>query len=312
MYAMHLRELDLNLLPVLDALLRERHLTRAARGLGLSQSAASHALQRLRRALGDPLFVRSPTGLIPTERALALEAPLRVALSSLGESLAPPAAFDPATARRTFSLATTDYGAYVLLPALMERVAREAPGVDIWVRTVGDSPSDQLARGEVDIALAPLGGETPAAIHARKLFDERFVGIARKGHPGLRRGAMDLDAWSAAAHVFIAPRGRPGGVIDSALAKVGRARRVALGVPQFLVAPHVVSRTDLVGVLGARLAESLAETLPLRLFAPPVALPTFSIHLIWHARAHRDPAQRWFREAVRECAKVSRRRAPRE
>ncbi|MEZ4390595.1 MAG: LysR substrate-binding domain-containing protein [Polyangiales bacterium] len=199
----------------------------------------------------------------------------------------------------------------MILPALMERLAREAPGVDLWVRPVSDAPSEQLARGEVDAVLSPLPGEVPAAIHARKLFDERFVGIARQGHPGLRRGAMDLDAWSAAAHVFIAPRGRPGGVVDTALARVGRTRRVALGVPQFLVAPHVVSRTDLVGVLGARLAEALAETLPLRLFAPPVALPTFSIHLIWHARAHRDPAQRWFREAVRECARLSRPRAAR-
>lgn len=301
MHGVHLSSLDLNLLPVLDALLRERHLTRAATQLGLSQSAASHVLGRLRRALGDPLFVRAPTGLVPTERALSLEQPLRAALAALSGSLATPAPFDPSTARRSFALATTDYGAYVVLPALMERLTREAPGVDVWVRPVSDAPVEQLARGEVDAVLSPLGRERPSALHARKLFDERFVGIARRDHPALRGGAMSLAAWSAAPHVFIAPRGRPGGVVDSALAKVGRSRRVALSVPQFLIAPHVVTRSDLVGVLGARLAESLAESLGLQLFAPPVRLPTFAIHLVWHARSNLDPAQKWFRALLREC-----------
>lgn len=302
MHVMHLADVDLNLLPVLDALLAERHLTRAARRLGLSQSATSHALARLRRALGDPLFVRSPSGLVATPRAEALAAPVREALESLGRSLARPEPFDPRTARRTFTLATADYGAYVVLPALMESVARDAPGVDVWVRPIADVPSEQLARGDVDALISPLMSDPPAAIHARKLFEERFVGIARKGHPMLRKG-VDLDAWTAAPHVFIAPRGTPGGVVDSALAAVGRARRVSLQVPQFLLAPHVVTRTDLVGVLGARLAESLAETLPLRLFDPPVPLPTFSMHLIWHARLHADAAQRWFRGQVVDAAR---------
>lgn len=303
MHRVHVRALDLNLLPVLDALLAERHLTRAARRLGLSQSAASHALGRLRRALGDPLFVRAPGGLIPTARALALEAPLREALDAVTRSVAPPAAFDPSTARRSFSVATADYGAFVLLPALMERLAREAPGVDIWVRPVGDAPAEQLAKGEVDAMVMPLLSDAPAAVRARKLFDERFVGIARQGHPLLRKGTMDLDAWLSVGHVFIAPRGRPGGVVDTSLAKLGRTRRVSLAVPQFLLAPHVITRTDLVGVLGARLAESIATTLPLALFTPPVALPSFPMHLLWHTRVNDDPAQRWFRRCVIECAR---------
>lgn len=305
MHAMHVPDVDLNLLPVLDALLSERHITRAARRLGLSQSATSHALARLRRALGDPLLVRSPDGLVPTPRAEALAGPVREALASLARSLARPEAFDPATARRTFTLATADYGAYVLLPPLMEQLAREAPGVDVWVRPIAESPAEQLARGEVDAVIAPKMRDPPAALHARKLFEERFVGIARKGHPRLRRG-VDLDTWTSLPHVFIAPRGTPGGVVDAALASVGRARRVSLAVPQFLLAPHVVLRTDLVGVLGARLAESLAETLPLHLFEPPVPLPTFSMHLIWHARNHDDPAQRWLRARVVDAARGGR------
>jgi len=308
MHVMHLSDVDLNLLPVLDALLAERHLTRAAKRVGLSQSATSHALGRLRRALGDPLFVRSPAGLVATPRAEALAAPLREALESLGRSLARPEPFDPATARRTFSLATTDYGAYVVLPALMESIARDAPGVDLWVRPIAEVPSEQLARGDVDALISPMMADPPAAMHARKLFDERFVGIARKGHPRLRKG-VTLDVWASLPHVFIAPRGTPGGVVDTALAAVGRARRVSLAVPQFLLAPHVVTRTDLVGVLGARLAESLAETLPIQLFEPPVRLPTFAMHLIWHARLNDDPAQRWFRGRVVEAAGGARVRA---
>jgi DNA-binding transcriptional LysR family regulator len=276
-----------------------------ARRVGLSQSAASHALARLRRALGDPLFVRAPGGLIPTARAEALAEPLRAALESLGRSLARPEPFDPARSRRSFSLASADYGAYVVLPPLMERIAREAPGVDIWVRPMDDQPFEQLARGDVDTVIAPLTGDAPAALHARKLFDERFVGIARRGHPRVR-GGVALDAWTELPHIFIAPRGRPGGVVDAALARVGRARRVSLAVPQFLIAPHVVTRTDLVGVLGARLAESLAQTLPLQLFDPPVTLPTFPMHLLWHARTHEDPGQRWFRAQVVDAAAADR------
>jgi DNA-binding transcriptional LysR family regulator len=304
MQRVHVRDLDLNLLPVLDALLTERHLTRASRRLGLSQSATSHALGRLREALGDPLFVRATSGLIPTERALALEAPLRDALAAIARTVSPPAAFDPATARRGFSFATADYGAYALLPTLMERVAREAPGVDIWVRPVADNAAEQLARGDVDALVMPMFGDIPAALHVRKLFDERFVGIARRGHPLLRDGAMSLEDWVSVGHIFIAPRGRPGGVVDTALAQQGLKRRVSLAVPQFLVAPHVVTRTDLVGVLGARLAESLAETLPLALFEPPIPLPGFPTHLVWHARLHDDPAQKWFRRCVRESVQA--------
>ncbi|MFO0628502.1 MAG: LysR family transcriptional regulator [Polyangiales bacterium] len=298
MHGVHVRDLDLNLLPVLDALLAERHLTRASRRLGPSQSATSHALGRLRETLGDPPSCAPRAGW--THRAgVGAGEPLRDAMASLTRT-APPPTFDLATARGTFSIATADYGAYALLPTLMERVAREAPQVDIWVRPVADNPAEQLARGEVDALLAPMFGERPAALHLRKLFDERFVGIARRGHPLLRDGTMSLDDWTSVGHVFIAPRGRPGGVVDTVLAQRGLHRRVSLAVPQFLLAPHVVTRTDLVGVLGARLAESLAASLPLALFDPPVPLPGFTTHLVWHARLHDDPGQRWFRRCVRE------------
>jgi DNA-binding transcriptional LysR family regulator len=295
MHGMNLDALDLNLLRVLDALLTERHVTRAAKRLGLSQPAASHALARLREALGDPLFVRTPRGLVPTARASQLAAPLRSALTTLEHAVAGGAGFDPSTAKRTFHIATIDYGSFVVVPGLLERVQREAPGVDLWVRAVRDDPWEQLASGDADVVIGPLPlTQARASTHARRLYEERFVCLARKGHPRLRKG-LDLDTWASLPHVFVAPRGTPGGVVDEVLARHGRTRRVALAVPHFLVAPHVVAGSDMVLTIGARVAAAFVEMLPLKVFEPPVPIPGFEVNLAWHERNHHDPAQRWLR-----------------
>jgi DNA-binding transcriptional LysR family regulator len=294
---MNLQGLDLNLLRLLDALLTERHLTRAAKRVGLSQPAMSHGLARLRAHLGDPLFVRARQGLEPTERAARIAGPLRDALAAIERALAGDD-FDPATARRTFSLATADYGAFVLLPRLLERIARLAPGVDLWARTVADDPVAQLAAGEADAPPSPSprlrGGG--AVIHSRVLYEERFVCVVREGHPRVKK-RLDLDTWAALPHAFVAPGGKPGGVVDDVLAQHGKQRRVACAVPHFLLAPHVVASSDLVLTVGARVAEAFAKVLPLRIVEAPVALPGFRMSLAWHERQHHDPAQRWFRSA---------------
>ncbi len=302
MHGMNLQGLDLNLLRLLDALLAERHLTRAAKRVGLSQPAMSHGLARLRKHLGDPLFVRTRQGLEPTDRAARLGPPLRDALASIERALAGDT-FDPATARRTFSLATADYGAFVLLPRLLERLGRLAPGVDLWTRTIADDAVAQLAAGEADATLAVptlRGGGT--VIHARVLYEERFVCVVREGHPKVKK-RLDLDTWASLPHAFVAPGGKPGGVVDDVLAQHGRQRRVACAVPHFLLAPHVVASSDLVLTVGARVAEAFAKVLPLRVVEAPVALPGFRMSLAWHERQHRDPAQRWFRAQVAEAAK---------
>jgi len=302
MHGVNLQGLDLNLLRLLDALLTERHLTRAAKRVGLSQPAMSHGLARLRKHLGDPLFVRTRAGLEPTDRAARLGPPLRDALASIERALAGDT-FDPATARRTFSLATADYGAFVLLPRLLERLGRLAPGVDLWTRTVADDPVAQLATGAADAALAvatPRGAG--AVIHTRALYEERFVCVVREGHPKVKK-RLDLDTWAALPHAFVAPGGKPGGVVDDVLAQHGKQRRVACAVPHFLLAPHVVASSDLVLTVGARVAEAFAKVLPLRVVEAPVALPGFRVSLAWHERQHHDPAQRWFRAQVAEAAK---------
>lgn len=305
----NLRGLDLNLLRVLDALLRERHLTRAAKGLGLSQPAASHALSRLRAHLGDPLFVRSSAGLEPTPRAAALAPKLRSAMLALSECVTGMPAFDPLTARTSFTLSTADYGSFVLVPPLLEHLSRQAPGVNVWVRSVREDTFAELARGDADVHAGPIAqGATAPGIHMEPLFEEEFVCVVRKDHPRVR-GPLDLDTYADLPHVFVAPRGTPGGIVDQVLAKHRRKRRVAIAVPQFLLAPFLVSKSDMVLTIGRRVAEDFAAMLPLRILEPPITIPPFVTQLVWHERTQGDPAHQWFRARIMDALPATTKRA---
>lgn len=300
---MNLAAIDLNLLVALEALLGERHVTRAAARLGLSQSATSHALARLRRLLGDPLLVRDGQSLVPTVRAAALAPRLSEALGSLRAALAPPAAFDPATARRRFTIGLADYAQFVLLPPLLARLSEAAPYVDLVAR---DYAAGQL--GELDFTVAPDRSVMRAdplagpALRARRLFRERYVCVARRGHPKIGK-KLDLATFVALPHAFIAPRGTPGGVVDEALAERGLTRRVALMIQHFLVAPYAIAGSDLVITLAERLALAFVERLPLVIHEPPLPLPQFTMQLYWHERHHLDPAHRWLREQLIEVGR---------
>lgn len=308
MKAVHLADLDLNLLRVLDALLVERHLTRAARRVGLSQPAMSHALSRLRARFGDPLFVRTPQGLVPTARAEQVEGPLRESLAAIARCLEGGARFDAAAATRAFTVATADYGSFVLAPSLIARITRDAPGVDLWVRTIADDPFAQLARGDADMVLGPVRErDAPGGVHGRTLYEERFVCLVRDGHPRVKK-KLDLDAYTELPHLFVAPRGTPGGVVDRVLAEHGRRRRVAVAVPHFLLAPHLIATSDMVLTIGSRVAEAFCAMLPLKVFAPPVEIPGFSVRMLWHDRQHHDPAQQWLRAQVLDVTREAERK----
>ena len=305
--AMNLAAVDLHLLVTLEALLAERSVTRAARRLGLSQPAVSHALQRLRDLLDDPLFVRAPGGLQPTDRALGLAGPLGQALDGVRRTLAGPEGFDAATARRTFAVATADHGSFVLLPELWATLNAEAPGVDVTVRVdTVDQGMRELADGELDLLIGPYQREVPG-YHRQRLLHERFVCVLRRGHPAARRGGLTLDAWLALPHLLVAPRGKPGSAVDAALAAMGRARRVGLMVPQFLVAPHVVAASDLVWTAPERMARAYAALLPLTVAPVPIALEGFTVWQSWHERRHRDRGHAWLRQRVHAVAAGSRR-----
>jgi DNA-binding transcriptional LysR family regulator len=307
MHELHLRSLDLNLILALDALLEERSVTRAAHRVGITQSAMSHALARLRVVTGDALLVRTASGMVPTARAEELGPPIRRALEGVATALRPPRAFDPKTAEQRIRIGTGDYGEIVLLPRVVQRLAKEAPRTDLRGVFQGDDPAGMLRSGDVDLLLSPVfASDSWPGTYARKLFDERFVCVVRRGHP-LAGKKLTLARYVAASHALISPRGKEGSMTDDALARLGLSRRVAVTVPHFLVAPHIVAQSDLVLTLPARVASMLAAPLGLEVLKPPpeLRLEGFTMSAVWHERTHADPAQRWMREVFADVAKDS-------
>jgi DNA-binding transcriptional LysR family regulator len=298
MHAMHDRALsaiDLNLLVVLRALLLERHVTRAAARVGLSQSAMSHALSRLRLLFADPLLVRSGRALTLTPRAAGLLPALERGLGELESAVAGEPQFDPQTARRTFALGTSDYLQALLMGPLLRQLASRAPGIDLSV-VVFPHLEELMGTGAIDLALS-VPEQVSRAMRQKRLLPDDFVCMVRRDHPQIRK-SLSLDRYLAQRHVVVAPGGTAGTLVDTVLAERGLARRIALRVTNFLIAPVVVCQTDFVNTMPVRLARQLAKTYPLRLLPPPIELPRLDYCMFWHPRLDRDPAQVWLREFV--------------
>ena len=293
---MDISRLDLNLLVALDALLAERNVTRAARRLRISQPALSAQLNRLRDLFGDPLMIPAQRGVTPTARALELREPLHAALEQVRGVLSIGASFDPSSADLTVSLMASDAIQYAVLTPLVVALSSEAPGVRFAWRTTDAVAFPALAeQGEVDLGFF-TPDLAPATMRMRKLLDERYVAIVRRGHPRVC-GALDLDTFCALDHVISSPLGGGfAGVTDAALAAHGRTRRVVLSVPNFLMTPEVVARSDMIALAPERIVRN--QTDRLQLFDPPVPAPGFSIAMVWHERVDAHPAQRWLRERI--------------
>ncbi|WP_223633488.1 LysR family transcriptional regulator [Corallococcus sp. EGB] len=291
--------INLNLLVALDALLKETHVTRAAARVGLTQSAMSHALAQLRELLGDALLIRGRGGMVLTPRAQQLAAPLKRGLAELRRALRDEPPFEPATATRRFALATRDFFGSVLLPGALELLGREAPGVDLSVLHVDSNtfPS-HLETGEVDLAIIVAPVPSGPGLRQQKLLTEDFVCVVREGHPTVRR-TLDLDTYLKLTHVLISPKGDGVGAVDLALARRGLPpRRIAVRVPYFLIAPLVVSRSDHILTAPRRLIAAFSNAYPLKVFPPPLPLPSFDILQVWHERFDGDPAHQWLRGLV--------------
>lgn len=297
----HLSGLDLNLLVHLQLLLEEGSVTRAAARAGLTQSAMSRALGRLRELFDDPLFVRTAAGMQPTVRAERLAGPLREVLFKLQGELLAPTRFEARTARTAWSIAAADMADWLVMGEVGRRVSRAAPGVTLHLR----GPlveAGALLEGRVDLALGIASGDA-GSLRTRTLFSDGFACLLRDDHPALRDGApLSLEAYAASSHVLVAPRGHPGSVVDSRLDALGLSRHIAVTTPSFLLAPSLVAGTDLVLTMPRRLACSLSRGLPLRVVEPPLALPGFTISLLWHERWQHDPGHRWLRELICEVA----------
>ena len=260
----------------------------------------SNALRQLRLMFDDPLFLRRSAGIEPTARALALAEPVRRGLAAFGSALSPPT-FEPKTAVRTFVIAMSDYVELVLVPALLRRLALEAPGVRLETAPWGlhDVP-ESLARGEVDLMLGYYG-RVPPGHHEETLFDEQFVCLARKNHPTLGKRPT-LKIWIATPHVVVSQRTGSTSGVDRVLAARGLTRTIGVRVSHFSVVAHVVAKTDFTAALSRRVAEPAARALRLVTFAPPIPLATGKIGQVWHDRLDSEHGNRWLRSVIKQVA----------
>ena len=293
----HLSRLDLNLLVALDALLTERSVTRAAARIGISQSAMSHALARLRTTFSDELLTRGPEGMRPTPRALALLAPMQEALAQIQQITAPPAAFDPSTADITFTLGIPDSTEVLLMPILIAHLQANAPGVKLLLHTVDRNRIlDDLDSGRVDLGIGVF--EQGQTHHKRRILNkENYLCIFNADLVGVT-APISLDDYVRIPHLLTSLVESAHGVVDDALAKIGRKRVIALTSPRFSVMPFVVRQAPVIATMHSRLARFFAESMGLTVSPAPIALPDVSISMIWHSSNDDVPSQRWLRDTI--------------
>lgn len=293
---MDVSQLDLNLMVVLDVLLQERSVTRAARRLGRSQPAVSHALSRLREAVDDPLFVRRGRALVPTPRAEQLGAAARVALAGLERALQGGPDFDPATSRRTLRIASSD----LLAPAVPDllQALSEAPGVALqMLPRVGVEGVD---RADLVLDMVP---QHASGVVARKVGVLQSAVVCRRGHPALE-APWDVDAWCRWPHVLVRTSDGASSLVERALATVGRSRHVGLTVSELLLVPHVVSRTDLLFTGPRQILALLAEPLGLTSLPVPLPMPEVGVALMWHERHQHEPGHTWLRQRIGDAVEA--------
>ena len=294
---MELSDIDLNQLVLFQQLMVERRVSKVAENLGLTQPAVSNTLAKLRRQFGDDLFVRTPTGMMPTPFAEQLAEPIGYALGMIHSGLNQHSHFDPASVKRSVTIGMTDIGEIVFLPGLVEHLRREAPGVLLsTVRTTATNLRDDMEAGKVDLAIGLLP-QLKAGFFQRRLFRQRYVCLFRKGH-ALDRKRLSLTDFKAAEHLVIVSAGTGHGKVDDLIRRAGVDRTVRLTIPHFVSVGHILRRTDMVATVTERLAESLVEPFDLTFRPHPIDLPEIAINVFWHAKVHRSPAHQWLRRVV--------------
>lgn len=295
---MNLRTVDLNLLVALDALLEERHVSRAALRVGLSQPAMSNALTRLRATFGDTLLVRTPRGMEPTDRGLELADQVRQLLRQVERVLTPEGGFDPARCERRFVLRLSDLLGRLFLPGIARALFREAPRATFEVVHLSPAQTvDALEADRCDLALS-MGLTHGSSILRQGLIPDRMVCVMRKGHPATR-GRFDIPRLLALQHLRVSISPVDSRFVDDALARLGLRRQVAANLPHWLVVPEVLRQTDLVAVMPERLADVLASTMDG--FARrdlPLAETRFEWSLYWHRRHEGSAQHSWLRSVV--------------
>lgn len=291
---MELHELDLNLLVVFNQLLVDRRVSRAADSLGVSQPAVSNSLAKLRKLLGDELFLRTPKGMEPTPYADQLAESVSYALAMIHSGVNQRTSFEPLAATRLFTIGMTDVGEIYFLPALIRRLHRDAPGVTVGtVRSTQINLRDDMEAGKVDIAIGLLP-QLKAGFFQRRLFMQRYVCLMRRGHR-LDKRRMSLTEFSAAEHLVVVAEGTGHGKVDALLQRSGVERKICLTVPHYVSVGHILQSSDLIATVPERLADRLLEPFALTKVLHPAKLPDIAINVFWHAKYHRSPASTWLR-----------------
>jgi DNA-binding transcriptional LysR family regulator len=293
---MNLRSIDLNLLVLFDALIEMRSVRRAGERVGLSQSATSHALDRLRKLLGDELLVRTASGMEPTPRALSLAGPLRLALEDIQTALAPDR-FEPAEAEIGLTIAVETHETIVILPLLVDEVRREAPGIALTVKSGSlEDILNGVDQGRVDVAIGLFKGLPDRFMTCRLLSDEHAC-VMRADHP-LGRSSLTLDRYLDAPHLLISMSGGTFNAVDDALAEQGLRRRIVMQMPHGLAAVVALARSDMITSVTRGVARVFAATTPAVVMDLPFMVPASTFRLVWNRRFHADPARMWLRRKL--------------
>jgi DNA-binding transcriptional LysR family regulator len=293
---------DLNLLVLFEIVMEERHVGRSAGRLNLSPSAVSHGLGRLRTLLGDPLFLKTPRGVVPTDRAMQLAAPIAGILAHVRSVVASAEPFDPARSSRRFTIGAPDGVSSVFLPSLLDALHETAPGIDIAIRQLLPSQGDtdptrawrnalvELEARAMDLAVLPQD-DFPARFAKRTLYEEEFVIALRIGHPLARN--VSTEAYCAAGHLVVSHSGDAFGFVDAALAELGLSRRVALTVPNFMFGLATLASTNLVSAMPARFVGKFGAQFGVIAARSPIALPRFQLNLVAPQVALMDTGLAW-------------------
>jgi DNA-binding transcriptional LysR family regulator len=292
------QDIDLNLLTVLDSLLRERNLSHAAKVLRVSQPTISTSLGKLRELFHDELFVRTGTGMQPTPRALELKEPIRRVLESIRGDVLGAGQFDPAQETRSYTITTSDIGETLLLPRLIAALAREAPHVDIRSVVVGPQYVEEaLESGDIDLAVGYFPDLTRPSTMQQVLFTHGFACLVRRDHP-LIADKLTIETFLAAHHVVVSAEGRSQELFEDELLKRGLERRCALRIPHFLSAPFVVANTDLIVTVPRAVAVFVSGLTNLQVLDPPFDAPSFTVKQFWHRRFQNDQRNVWLRNLM--------------
>ena len=297
---LHNGELDLNLLPVLDALVRVRNVSRAADELGMSQSAVSHALKRLRLFFGDQLFLKTGSGMQPTPRALELQGPVLAVMGTVRGELLVREGFDASSSRRLFSLCLTDMGELIFLPRLIERLRRQAPGCTLRTLHIPMQQIEHaLESGEADLALGSLHS-MPEGLFQQQLFTRSFVTIVNRRNRAIGE-TISREQYLALEHIVVSLSGRREDAYDAIVDQLAGPRRVYLTTPHFLTVPMIIEHNPaLIATVPRELATRFAGYDSIKTLETPLDVPPFAIRQHWHPRFQHDAANTWLRRLVKE------------